>query len=78
MHCILKGIDLNERGNSMRYDFITNEILQNHKFFEIQFDDEQYTYVHGDHSISIPTLGTQFYKLIGKKRFIHRFTNPCN
>ena len=48
----------------MRYDFITNEILQNNKFFEIQFDDEQYAYVHGDNSISIPTLGTQFGKKI--------------
>ena len=57
----------------MRYDFITDEILQNYKFFEIQFDGEQKVCVHGDHSISIPTLGTQYGKMIGGGRFIHRF-----
>ena len=49
----------------MRYDFITDEILQNYKFFEIQFDNEQQVYIHGDKSISIPTLGSQFGKRIG-------------
>ena len=49
----------------MRYDFITDEILQNYKFFGIQFDGNQQACVHGDHSIYIPTLGTEFGKKIG-------------
>ena len=63
----------------MRYDFITNEILQNHKFFEIQFDGEQQVYIHGDHSISIPTLGTQYGTFIGKEAlFIDSNASPID
>ena len=52
----------------MRYDFITDEIIQKYKFFGIQFDNNQRKYAHSDGPISIPALGTQFGKKIGKKK----------